>query len=622
MRNKYRKEEWSSNLRFYQDLFRANSFKEFSTLINDNNSPLESTTNTEENTKEEKYRMRKRSGQGLDSLRKRADSKEYSEINTIKQHTYSNFWKKKPKLESLEEQKEKLYISEEFSAKNKSSEKSDLFDTSSSIDSQDDPNKGIQSIETSRENQDIRNLIEQCIVEANGPNSGSEEENPYQDPFINDFESLEKINEENLNLQMNSEKEIQKDIFKTSFIKFRDVKHLQSYDFDTQESNFVWNPLKESMTAETDSSDFSQPQSFSLKRTCFEKIENKLVYAMTEAFRSSARNIEDKDLLQLIQGIFQRPGDEDVVRRFFKKGRQELEVSQKYLWKFHLVCKDFLSLEKEGLQRRQVRYVKTLRDFAIRKFVKDNEITIIKRSEEDLKEGSNFQSYQDSQMGHKISGTSSGVPGMRRTTSTTKIESKVISQREIGYHNRIKARNSFYLVRKESRNSNNRRVSKSQKMPRIYIQPLILKAFRSTIYNSGGDGQMISALNVNDYFSQKSFAQVEPYTEDGKIFEGLKEFKHIIFSVQNMLEMFEIIFDRQKHLFEMKVKTNMIDYFLKKRFEVLKGQMMGTFEEIHLSSYFKEIHNLRDVSNHRYLLLLLVFLYHYYSWVVLGQLYI
>ena len=35
--------------------------------------------------------------------------------------------------------------------------------------------------------------------------------------------------------------------------------------------------------------------------------------------------------------------------------------------------------------------------------------------------------------------------------------------------------------------------------------------------------------------------------------------------------MFEMIFNMQKEIFEMKIKTNIIEYFRKKRFELFKG---------------------------------------------------
>jgi len=103
---------------------------------------------------------------------------------------------------------------------------------------------------------------------------------------------------------------------------------------------------------------------------------------------------------------------------------------------------------------------------------------------------------------------------------------------------------------------------------------------------------------VNDYYSRKDLNEVPRYSEEN-VFAALKTKKYVIFSVQNLLEMFEMIFDKQKEMFEMKVKTNMIEYFLRKRFEIVRGQMMDTFKELHLSSYFKDIHELKGGKDHK-----------------------
>ena len=50
--------------------------------------------------------------------------------------------------------------------------------------------------------------------------------------------------------------------------------------------------------------------------------------------------------------------------------------------------------------------------------------------------------------------------------------------------------------------------------------------------------------------------------------------------------MFEMIFNMQKEIFEIRVKTNIIEYFRKKWFEFLKGQIIRTFKEMRLTSYF------------------------------------
>ena len=466
-----------------------------------------------------------------------------------------------------------------------------MFDTGSSID-QEITDTVQTSLETSKENDNIRQIIEQCIMEgeAKMKESGSMqsieeelEESEYPDPFDS--------RNRNSSIDPSPEGGGKAKSIKTSFVKFRDVKYIQSYDFDTVESNIIWNPLKESKAPKNNAK--VAKNAFSLQNTCFEKIENKLIYAMTEAFRSNSKDITDRELLELIQGIYKNPSDREVVIRFFKKGRQELEVSNKYLWKFHLVCKGFLSLEQESLFRRLKRAMKGLEDFALRQFIKEFEITVIKRVEE-----GDFTSAQHLPNASETSITSkSGKTSTSRVTSTTRIETPLFSrshQSKLSDDSQVSGRrNTFYLVRKESKNYRIRKHPLSYAMPSIYVQPLILKAFRSAVSDPKKNFQMISALNVNDYYSPKDFKEVPNYSQND-VFKELHSRKYVIFSVQNLLEMFEMIFDKQKEMFEMKVKTNMIEYFLKKRFELLKGQMMGTFKEMHLTSYFKDIQALNN----------------------------
>ena len=583
MKNKFKKEEWENNIKFYQNLFNAESFKEFHDMVGDGRGTVEHFEGPKRDLGQGEYNLRKTSGDNL--ANQKVDLKEYSDINTIKRNVVAKTFDKG--------ESEEIYQSVEFNSN--TSAKSNMFDTNSSI-GEFDNNAEPSSIETSKENDNIRQIIEQCIMEGEAKTMNSrptsmesiEEEDPstYDDPF-------------NSNLKKDSPKkepqQKKEGSYRTSFVKFRDVKFIQSYDFDTVESNIVWNPLKESV--EPGKATNLPNNAFSLQNTCFDKIENKLIYAMTEAFRSNSKDIVDTDLLELIQAIFQNPGDRDVVLKFFKKGKYELEISKKYLWKFHVVCKNFLSLEQEGFLRRQKRFMKALSDFAIRKLVKDFEITVIKRVEKGGQELPKFQS------GVSLA-SHSKMTTFSKVTSATKIETPLYSNFSMKNKSGTKgmkrsdSKNTFYLLRKESRNSRIRKHPLSYSMPSIYVQPLILKAFRSAVSDPKKDFQMISALNVNDYYSPKDFQDVPRYSEDD-VFSALKKKKYVIFSVQNLLEMFEMIFDKQKQMFEMKVKTNMIEYFLKKRFEIVKSQMMGTFKELHLTSYFKEIYSLNDDSSHR-----------------------
>lgn len=596
MKNKHKKPEWQNNFRFYRNLFGAASFREFHELVGDRRGLVDHFDGAKQSLGRGEYNLRKSSLDAEPERAARIDLKEYSEINTIKRNIITKVWDK-PGNEL--DDKDGLYGSQEFNSGD--SNRSDLFDTSSSIgDTEHNPVPS--SLESSKDNDNIRLIIEQCIMEAD---SKAKESRPMS------MKSIEELSTENPNYgdpfaslesgeprpKPADKEEQQKPAFKTSFVKFRDIKYIQSYDFDTVDSNIVWNPLKESIAPTTSAS--TQNQAFSLQRTCFEKIENKLIYAMTEAFRSNSKEIDDTELLELIQQIFQNPGDQDTVTRFFKKGKSELEVSNKYLFRFHIVCKNFLSLEKEGLLRRQKRFIKSLGDFAIRRFVKDQEIGIIKRCEE-IDEGT--QRFKDDNSEISLA-TRSGFT--TKSTRTTRIESKLhrdTSDAKATRDQQTRSKNTFYLVRKESRNSRIRKSPAAYEMPSIYVQPLILKAFRSAVGDSGKGFQMISALNVNDYYSAKDFKEVPRYSEQD-VFAELKDKKYIIFSVQNLLEMFEMIFDKQKEMFEMKVKTNMIEYFLKKRFEIVKKQMMATFKELHLSSYFKDIHDLQGGGDHRYALI-------------------
>jgi hypothetical protein len=589
MKNKFKKEEWENNIIFYKKLFGATSFKEYHELVGEVKGTVEHFDGAKKGLKRGEYNLRKTSG---DQLKPRnIDLKEYSDINTIKRNIV-----KKPqnKIKDFEagEAEGQIYESMDFNK----SEKSDMFDTNSSIDATGEETV-LTSLETSKENDNIRQIIEQCIMEGEAKikesmplSMESIEENEmdnsnYSDPFG-------KSKNRRSSIDFDATEDNEKPTVKTSFVKFRDVKYIESYDFDTVESNIVWNPLKESKAPDIKTN--VKKSAFSLQNTCFEKIENKLIYAMTEAFRSNAKDIVDTELLELIQGIYQNPGNQEVVIKFFKKGKNELETSKKYLWKFHVVCKNFLSLEQEGLFRRLKRFIKGLEDFALRQFIKDFEITVIKKQEN--AEANLEEQPSDSS---EVSMTSkSGNTLYSKVTSTTRIETPLFST---SYHSKksLKSgsgkRNTFYLVRKSSKNSRIRKHPMSYSMPSIYVQPLILKAFRSAISDPKKNFQMISALNVNDYYSPKDFKEVPSYSQND-VFAELKNKKYVIFSVQNLLEMFEMIFDKQKEMFEMKVKTNMIEYFLKKRFELVKNQMMSTFKEMHLTSYFKDLQALNNNS--------------------------
>jgi hypothetical protein len=590
MKNKFRKEEWENNLKFYQNLFSTSSFKQFHEMVGDQKGTIDHFEGEKDRLQRGEYNLRKTSQDKRLAHITKVDLKEFSEINTIKRNTMTRIWDKT----SDNEEKDELYDSRDFNSGG--SETSNMFDTSSSIDDVDN-NEIPSSLEASRDNDNIRNLIEKCIMEGNieNPDSMSQslsdikespnESTTYQDPFESKFrntsDAFQKPTKEDTS-------------YKTSFVKFRDIKYIETYDFDTVEANIVWNPLKESKVMK-DSANVPN-QAFSLQRTCFDKIENKLIYAMTEAFRSNSKDIVDTELLELIQAIFQNPGDEETVSKFFKKGKYELEHSKKYLFKFHVVCKNFLSLEKEGLLRRQNRFIKSLRDFTIRKFVKDQEITVIKISEDPDANSINNQSGISFAKGSNMTSHS-------KITSATRIDSNSYTK---NYDNdekprklkKSKSKHTFYLVRKDTRNSHMRKKNPKYKMPSIYVKPLILKAFRSAVTDPKSDFQMISALNVNDYYSRKDLNEVPRYSEDD-VFSDLKKRKYVIFSVQNLFEMFEMLFDKQKEMFEMKVKTNMIEYFLRKRFEIVKGQMLGTFTELHLTRYFKDIHDLREGNNHK-----------------------
>lgn len=590
MKNKHRKPEWANNLKFYKNLFGAASFQEFHEMVGDNRGALDHFDGAKHTLEQGEYNLRKTSIENDIKLTKKIDLKEYSEINTIKRNIITKVW---DKTGNEPDEKDQMYGSQEFNSAG--SNRSNMFDTSSSIDEL-EHNPVPSSLESSKDNENIRMIIEQCIMEADSRTKESQpvsmksieeisiDNSKYADPFT--LARAEQV-------KPAPEQKNPGPAYKTSFVKFRDIKYIQSFDFDTVDSNIIWNPLKESM-APTSSPD-TKNQAFSLQRTCFEKIENKLIYAITEAFRSNSKDIEDTELLELIQRIFQNPSDQETVSKFFKKGSYELETSKRYLFKFHIVCKNFLSLEKEGLLRRQKRFIKSLGDFAIRRFVKDQEISIIKRQEEFDQDTQRFKEDRSNASLATRSGFTS------KSTNTTRIEPKLFDEEENSKKPRMRksrSRNTFYLVRKESRNSLMRKKPGTYEMPSIYVQPLILKAFRSAASDSEKEFQMISALNVNDYYSPKDFQEVPRYSEQN-VFAELKQKKYVIFSVQNLLEMFEMIFDKQKEMFEMKVKTNMIEYFLKKRFEIVKNQMMSTFKKLHLTSYFKDIHDLQGGADHQ-----------------------
>ena len=358
MKNKFKKEEWENNIKFYKNLFSTNSFDEFREMVGDTKGTVDHFDGPKSKLKQGEYNMRKSSGEHQKT--QRIDLKEFSDINTIKRNIITKDWNKAD-LETISD-KDEMYDSVEFNNSRKSGN-SNMFDTSSSIDHYSNQMENPVSLETSLENDNIRQIIEKCIMEGDPKPTDSRpmslksedeiDDSNYEDPFGQKLKSMIKEQEQK-----------EEGGVKTSFVKFRDVKYIQSYDFETLGSDVVWNPLKESKAPESSSQ--TKGQAFSLQRICFDKIENKLIYAMTEAFRSNSKDIVDTELLELIQGIFQTPGDENIVINFFKKGKQELEVSQRYLWKFHIVCKNFLSLEKEGLIRRQNRFIKALGDFAVR----------------------------------------------------------------------------------------------------------------------------------------------------------------------------------------------------------------------------------------------------------------
>ena len=332
MKNKFKKEEWENNLKFYQNLFNTTSFKEFHEMIGDSKGSIDHFEGQKDDLKEGEYNLRKTSAdKHIENIRK-IDLKEFSEINTIKRNTITKIWDKK----SDTEDKDELYDSRDFNSGN--SETSNMFDTSSSIDDFDN-DQIASSLENSKDNDNIRNLIEQCIMEGNYNDKDAltlikekpTEDSNYEDPFKSGD------NEDSSDSVTKKEKE---PIYKTSFVKFRDIKYIEAYDFDTVDTNIVWNPLKESKVKKETPK--LNNRAFSLQRTCFDKVENKLIYAMTEAFRSNSKDILDTELLEMIQGIFQNPGDKDIINKFFKKGKYELENSKKYLFKFHVVCKNFL----------------------------------------------------------------------------------------------------------------------------------------------------------------------------------------------------------------------------------------------------------------------------------------
>lgn len=92
---------------------------------------------------------------------------------------------------------------------------------------------------------------------------------------------------------------------KTSFVKFREVKYIQSYDFDTVESKIICIPLKESKAPKNNVK--VRKKAFSLQNTCFEKIENKLIYGTIQAFPSNLKELTDRESLEFIKGIYKNP---------------------------------------------------------------------------------------------------------------------------------------------------------------------------------------------------------------------------------------------------------------------------------------------------------------------------
>lgn len=444
--------------------------------------------------------------------------------------------------------------------------------------------------------------------------------NPYEDPFTKKARFKANLKPSAFKLQTkdkNMHEMIEypkfpsplpmdsREICKTKFVKFRDIKHVESYDVGVREDierGEVLNPLKESLVSLEDLENMSgrrDPTSFSIKKTCFERVENKLVYALTEAFREGKREDLDPGLSLLVHEILHHPGEPAPVVRFFKKGLEELDLSQRHLWKFFKVCRQFLKVERENFARRQERSLKALRDFAVRRFVKETEITVVRKP-----------LLIADHLGDELSliGSSSrSVRTMKRNKSATRIAPSKNSWDSKKSPPASKNK-EFYIVRREDgASSRRRRMPRSQRLPKIYVNPLLMKLYRANDAtkrprkaNSGYQSRiLISTVTFIQDFTMSQMGQSVCYDIQGRVFKLLEKRGFIVISVANLLEVFEMMFEVHQELFEIEVKIKLVEFFLKNRFQGIKQQISETFSELNISGFFKDIHNIQDNSHHK-----------------------
>lgn len=387
---------------------------------------------------------------------------------------------------------------------------------------------------------------------------------------------------------------------------------METYDVGLREEiehGEVLNPLKESIASLTDLDDIrtaTDPTSFSIKKTCFENVENKLVYALTEAFREGKREDLDPELSGLVHDILHTPGEPGPVIKFFKKGLHEINSSEKHLWKFFKVCRQFLKVEKDNFALRQERSLKALRDFAVRRFVKETEITVVRKpfnTEEYLGDNLNL-----------VDSSSRSIKSLKRNKSATRISPSIISKDKQNSKNSLESRKKeFFLVRREDGASSRRkRMPQNQKLPKIYMKPLLMKLYRANDLKKktkrdqedsaktvGNSNILISTVTFIQDYSEFQLQNSLIYDVEGTVFKLLESRGFIVVSVANLLEAFEMMFETHKEIFEIEVKIKLVEFFLKNRFEGIKQQISDTFSELNISGFFKDIHNIQDNSHHK-----------------------